>query len=82
MNKSTSITLNDRFTIISKTIDVRPQTQPRRARSRSRSRGRQPQPQTLQGSNQNRTFLNQLEKKHKMRLALKLKNVSQFLILK
>lgn len=78
MNNSTTITLNDRFSMI-KTNGA---TQGGRARSRSRSRGRpiQPrQPQTnvnLRGSTRNRKFLDQLEKQHKMRLALKLKNVS------
>lgn len=49
-----------------------------RTRSRSRSRGRPQQRQQsadLRGSQRNRKLLDQLEKQHKMRMAMKLKNV-------
>lgn len=71
MNNSTTLTLNDRFSMIKTNTNGFPQ----RARSGSRSRGRQ-QPANLRGSTRNRRLLDQLEKQHKMRLALKLKNVS------
>lgn len=83
MNNSTTITLNDRFSMIKKTNGFPPQpAQGASSRSRSRSRGTsrgRPQQQTninLRGSTRNRKLLDQLEKQHKMRLALKLKNVS------
>ena len=68
MNNTTTITLNDRFSQIKK-----PQGNPQQQRGRSRSRSRGP---NLQGSHRNRSLLDQLEKQHKMRMALKLKNVS------
>jgi hypothetical protein len=67
------------------------QTQGMRSRSRSRSRGpavngnrgrqtmnrgRSQQRDALRGSQRNRTLLSQLERQHKMRMALKLKNVT------
>lgn len=74
MNNTTTITLNDRFSMF-KSNGSQPQGQQKgRPRSRSRSRGQQ-QPAALRGSTQNRKLLNQLEKQHKMRMALKLKNV-------
>lgn len=76
MNNTTTITLNDRFSMIKKTNGFPPQAQGGRARSRSRSRGRPQQTNVnLRGSTRNRKLLDQLEKQHKMRLALKLKNV-------
>jgi hypothetical protein len=84
---NTAMTLNDRFTLI-KTTSFPTQTQAtgRRSRSRSRSRGRIPQQQAqqqkrggavdLRGSKRNQKLLTQLERQHKMRIALKLKNVS------
>lgn len=73
MNKTTTITLNDRFSMIKQTSN-----QPRgRSRSRSRSMNRrQPSDTQLRGSRKNQKLLDQLEKQHKMRLAMKLKNVS------
>jgi hypothetical protein len=74
MNKTTAITLNDRFSMIKQTG-----SQPRGDRSRSRSRSmnrRQPSDSQLRGSRRNQKLLDQLEKQHKMRLAMKLKNVS------
>lgn len=78
---TTAITLNDRFSM----IKTPSQTRIARGRSRSRSRGpsqpRQPRQQkgaTLRGSQQNRQLLGQLERQHKMRMALKLKNVRIF----
>lgn len=73
MNTTTAITLNDRFSLI-KSPNGAPNAQ--RGRSRSRSRSRATRPQQLRGSVQNRKLLDQLEKQHKMRLAMKLKNVS------
>jgi hypothetical protein len=78
MNNTTTISLNDRFSLIKKPITSPQQQQPQRGRSRSRSRGRQqsqPKPANLQGTRRNRVLLDQLEKQHKMRLAMKLKNV-------
>lgn len=80
MNNSTTITLNDRFSMIKKPIGFQQvQQQPQRGRSRSRSRGRsqqqKKQPIGLHGSRRNQKLLDQLEKQHKMRLAMKLKNV-------
>lgn len=73
MNNTTTITLNDRFSLMKKPLGNAPQNQ--RGRSRSRSRGRQTRPANLQGSRRNRTLLDALEKQHKMRVALKLKSV-------
>jgi hypothetical protein len=80
MNTSTTLTLNDRFSMMKSPLQMAPQ--PGRGRSRSRSRGRQQQQQIrprgtdLRGSKRNQKLLTQLEKQHKMRLAMKLKNVS------
>ena len=75
---TTAITLNDRFSMIKTPSQTRIQPNAR-GRSRSRSRGpstpRQQKGATLRGSQQNRQLLNQLERQHKMRMALKLKNV-------
>jgi len=79
MNNSTTLTLNDRFSMIKQTNGFPTQQGGRglASRSRSRSRGRQQQGNgNLRGSNRNRKLLDQLEKQHKMRLALKLKNKS------
>lgn len=82
MNNSTTITLNDRFSMIKKPNGFQ-QPQGGRGRSKSRSRGRsqqqQKQPVGLHGSRRNQKLLDQLEKQHKMRLALKLKNVKLYL---
>lgn len=75
MNTTTTITLNDRFSMIKKSNGFQQQQPQHRGRSRSRSRSRQ-QPLELRGSRRNQRLLTQLEKQHKMRLALKLKNVS------
>lgn len=78
MMNTTAITLNDRFSM----IKTPSQTRIARGRSRSRSRGpsqpRQQKGATLRGSQQNRQLLSQLERQHKMRMALKLKNVRIF----
>lgn len=83
---TTAITLNDRFSMIKTPSQTRIQSvAPRGSRSRSRSRGpstpRQQKGATLRGSQQNRQLLNQLERQHKMRMALKLKNVRSFFLL-
>lgn len=75
MNTTTTITLNDRFSMIKKSNGFPPQAPRGRSRSQSRNRQQAPPP-SLQGSRRNRQLLDQLEKQHKMRLALKLKNVS------
>jgi hypothetical protein len=83
MNSSTAITLNDRFSLSMRKPQQQTQGMRSRSRSRSRSRpmtinrgrGRQQQRDTLQGSQRNRALLSQLERQHKMRMALKLKNV-------
>lgn len=78
MNSTTAITLNDRFSLIKKP------SQTRVAQGRSRSRSREPRQRQrqqqqrgvdLRGSHRNQALLNQLERQHKMRMALKLKNV-------
>lgn len=79
MNSTTAITLNDRFSMIKKPS----QTQITRGRSRSRSREprqrqmqqRQQRGVDLRGSQRNRALLDKLEQQHKLRMALKLKNV-------
>lgn len=76
MNTTTTITLNDRFSMIKKSNGFPQQPQRGRSRSQSRNRQQQQQQQELRGSRRNRKLLDQLEKQHKMRLALKLKNVS------
>lgn len=88
MNTTTAITLNDRFSMIKTPSQTRlnrggSQTRNSRGRSRSRSRGpstpqRQQKEAYLRGSRSNRLLLNQLERQHKMRMALKLKNVRKF----
>lgn len=82
MMNTTAITLNDRFSM----IKTPSQTRIARGRSRSRSRGPSQQPRqqkgaSLRGSQQNRQLLSQLERQHKMRMALKLKNVRIFLLI-
>lgn len=84
LNGSTVLSLNDRFTIMQKQGGSAPaQPRPRpRARSRSRSRSRLV-PQHIQATApvsprttlRNRSLLQQLDHKHKMRVALKLKRV-------
>lgn len=74
MNSTTAITLNDRFSMIKKP------SQTNLARGRSRSRSREPRQRQqrgvdLRGSQRNRALLDKLERQHKMRIALKLKNV-------
>lgn len=72
------MSLNDRFTIMQKVGGGSAQSQPPRARSRSRSRSRArapapaPHPATTL---RNRSLLAQLEQKHKLRAALKIKRV-------
>lgn len=82
LNGSTVLSLNDRFTIMQKQggsgapAPVRP-----RARSRSRSRSRlvphvaAAVPISPRTTLRNRNLLQQLDHKHKMRVALKLKRV-------
>lgn len=75
MNTTTAITLNDRFSMLKK---AQSQSRLIRGRSRSRSRSRGPSNQAggdLRGSRRNRILLSQLERQHKMRIAMKLKNV-------
>ncbi|CRK97714.1 CLUMA_CG011093, isoform A [Clunio marinus] len=75
MNTSTRLTLNDRFSMIKQGNGVLPKQQ--RGRSRSRSQTRRPSRQLSQGGpRKNRQLLDQLEKQHKMRMAMKLKNKS------
>lgn len=85
LNGSTVLSLNDRFTIMQKQVGggasapARPQPRPR-ARSRSRSRSRfTPQMAATSAppriSIRNRSLLQQLDHKHKLRVALKLKRV-------
>jgi len=78
MNTTTAITLNDRFSMIKKQPSNTSIPEQRgRSRSRSRTRGAQKQPQPdLRGSRRNQMLLNKLERQHKLRMALKLKNVS------
>lgn len=77
MNSTTAITLNDRFSLIKK-----PSQTNMAGRGRSRSRSREPRQRQrqqrgvdLRGSQRNRALLDKLERQHKMRMALKLKNV-------
>lgn len=74
MNTSTAITLNDRFSMIKKQPS-NTSIPEQRARSRSRNR-QQPQSPELRGSRRNQALLNKLERQHKLRVALKLKNVN------
>lgn len=73
---STKISLNDRFTII-QTVqpNATPGTPNRRRRSQSISRTRSSPKSSLQ----NRRLLEQLDQKHMMRTALRLKKVNFFL---
>lgn len=78
MNSSTSISLNDRFSIIN---SARPET-PRRARSRSKPRNipNNTVVKMVQGSQKSKQFISMLDKKHQLlSLAKKLKNVSEIL---
>lgn len=73
INNSTEMSLNDRFTIMQKSIGSTNNEPRRRIRMRSSSKSRilnQP------ASTPNRRLLEQLDKKHKMRAALKLKRVN------
>lgn len=83
MNTTTAITLNDRFSMIKKQPSNTSIPEQRgRSRSRSRTRGAQKQPQPdLRGSRRNQMLLNKLERQHKLRMALKLKNVSLIVVL-
>lgn len=79
MNTTTAITLNDRFSMIKKQPSNTSIPEQRgRSRSRSRTRGGQKQQADLRGSRRNQMLLNKLERQHKLRMALKLKNVSSF----
>lgn len=81
LNGSTVLSLNDRFTIMQKQGGGGPAMVPRpRARSRSRSRPRHiPQitaaPVPPRVTLRNRNLLQQLDQRHKLRVALKLKRV-------
>lgn len=73
VNSSTKLSLNDRFTII-QTVGPKaagPATPRRNNRSRSASRSRV----TDKASIRNRKLLEQLDQKHAMRAALKIKRV-------
>lgn len=77
MNTTTAITLNDRFSMIKKQPSNTSIPEQRgRSRSRSRTRGTQKPQADLQGSRRNQMLLNKLERQHKLRMALKLKNVN------
>lgn len=85
LNGSTVLSLNDRFTIMQKQGGGGgPSMAPRpRARSRSRSRSRHvPQmtvaPVSPRITLRNRSLLQQLDQRHKMRVALKLKRVRKW----
>lgn len=81
MNSTTAITLNDRFSMIKKpAMPQAPRVNRSQIRGRSRSRSRDPRAARqrsvdLRGSHRNQALLSQLERQHKMRIALKLKNV-------
>lgn len=90
MNTTTAITLNDRFSMIKKQpsqttlgggggVVGAANVGVVRGRSRSRSRSRGPPKRQsadqLRGSRRNQMLLNQLERQHKLRVAMKLKNV-------
>lgn len=76
VNGATTLSLNDRFTIMQKVGDRIPQG---RSRSRSRSQSRaQPRPAIINNPRatlRNRNLLAKLDQKHKMRAALKIKRV-------
>lgn len=82
VSSATKISLNDRFTII-QTVGPKsrgPQKQqatlrPVRNRPRSRSRSRSRSQGRAKASLQNRVLLQQLDQKHKMRTALRIKRV-------
>lgn len=69
-NTATKISLNDRFTIFSK---AKPSTEPTRKQKLAPKRSNA---NTGAGSLRNRRLVENLEKKLKVRAALKLKNVS------
>ena len=71
LNNSTRISLNDRFTIMKSVVP----SSPSQDRGRSRSRSRTRQTNTPRGSMTNCKLVEELDRKHKMRSALKLKNV-------
>lgn len=85
LNGSTILSLNDRFTIMQKqTGEPAPQRSRSRSRSQARSRSRsrsRPRMAPAQVAvaprirERNRNFLAQLDQKHKIRLAMKLKRV-------
>ncbi|KAG5679665.1 hypothetical protein PVAND_009220 [Polypedilum vanderplanki] len=76
MNTTTAITLNDRFSMIKKDPSQNSvNSKNGRARSRSRNRNRRSASQ-LRGSRKSQQLLKQMERQHKMRMALKLKNKS------
>lgn len=77
VNSSTKLSLNDRFTFI-QTAAPRPAGIPsRRNRSRSQSQSRVANNTRVNGksSMRNRRLLDQLEQKHKMQAALRIKRV-------
>lgn len=81
INSSTEMSLNDRFTIMQRSGPTHPTASNetgRRIRMRSSSRpaGRPPALNRTTTSTQNRRLLEQLDKKHKMRAALRLKRVN------
>lgn len=79
VNSSTKLSLNDRFTFM-QTAGPKPQSAPtRRIRSRSQSASR-PANNRANGkaSIRNRRLLEQLDQKHKMRAALRIKRVISF----
>lgn len=84
MNATTTLSLNDRFSMFKSSNGA---SAPRaRSRGRSSSRTRQPrgrpqQAARLGGSTRNRQLIDKMDKQHKMRLALKLKNVRTLLII-
>lgn len=74
VNSSTKLSLNDRFTII-QTVGPKTTSSPqRRNRSRSRSASRS-RINNEKASVRNRKLLEQLDQKHAMRAALKIKRV-------
>lgn len=84
LNGSTVLSLNDRFTIMQKQGAAAPPRPRARSRSRSRSRAMPHMagasaaavaPISPRTSLRNRSLLQQLDQKHKMRVALKLKRV-------
>lgn len=75
MNTTTAITLNDRFSMIKKQPSQN-NVAGGNGRARSRSRSRNRRQAELRGSRKSQLLLKQMERQHKMRVALKLKNVS------